>query len=328
MPTISVIVPVYKVEPYLRQCVDSILGQTFRDFELILVDDGSPDGCPAICDEYAEQDSRVKVIHKENGGLSSARNVGLDVAKGEYISFVDSDDWIARGMLEAMFHKCVEFGADLAICNVTKCIDEKRIIEDSSPMQDECFSQDDFVKKMIANQAWRYIIACSKLYHRKLFEEIRFPEGFIHEDEAIAHRIAGRCKKIVTTSEVMYFYRQAEGSITNAPLTIKRTDMLSALADRITYAAQHKWKEMLNISLLRYTHLFLGLYFQFPRNNENRLYFRRMERCLKTAYPHIAKSGEISLRHKAYLCLVRLNPAACVWLRDKLCIVKRFGGKQ
>lgn len=102
MPTISVIVPVYNVEPYLRQCVDSILGQTFRDFELILVDDGSPDGCPAICDEYAKMDSRVKVIHKENGGLSSARNAGLDVAKGKYIAFVDSDDWIHPEMSETM----------------------------------------------------------------------------------------------------------------------------------------------------------------------------------------------------------------------------------
>jgi len=113
MPTISVIVPVYKVEPYLRRCVDSILNQTYTDFELILVDDGSPDGCPALCDEYAVKDSRIRVIHKSNGGVSSARNAGLEVAQGEYITFVDSDDYIRPHLLNRVYQQAVETGMEM-----------------------------------------------------------------------------------------------------------------------------------------------------------------------------------------------------------------------
>ena len=122
MPTISVIVPVYKVEPYIRKCVDSILGQTFSDIQVILVDDGSPDQCGKICDEYAKQDNRVEVIHKENGGLSDARNAGIPYAKGEYIIFLDSDDYIENDMFEYMYTRIKDSGADMATCAYMKCI--------------------------------------------------------------------------------------------------------------------------------------------------------------------------------------------------------------
>ena len=120
MPTISVIVPVYKVEPYIRKCVDSILGQTFSDIQVILVDDGSPDQCGKICDEYAKQDNRVEVIHKENGGLSDARNAGIPYAKGEYIIFLDSDDYIENDMFEYMYTRIKDSGADMATCGLSE----------------------------------------------------------------------------------------------------------------------------------------------------------------------------------------------------------------
>ena len=115
-PLISIIVPVYDVEPYLRKCIDSILIQSYRDLEIILVDDGSPDNCGAICDEYAEKDKRIKVIHKKNGGLSDARNAGLDIATGEYIGFVDSDDWVMPDMYEYLYKAVKEYDADMSVC--------------------------------------------------------------------------------------------------------------------------------------------------------------------------------------------------------------------
>lgn len=124
-PKISIIVPVYKAEPYLKKCIDSILNQTFKDFELILVDDGSPDRCGEICDEYALKDSRIKIIHKENGGQSSARNVGLDIAQGEYIGFVDSDDWIEPDMYKKLFKVLKNDNVDMAICNINSIKDKK-----------------------------------------------------------------------------------------------------------------------------------------------------------------------------------------------------------
>jgi len=124
MPKISVIVPVYNVEKYLAKCIDSILAQTFTDFECILINDGSPDNSPAICDEYAKKDERMKVIHKENGGVSSARNTGLDIAQGEWITFADSDDWVDENYLELMYSNAIKNNCDLSICGF-KSVDEK-----------------------------------------------------------------------------------------------------------------------------------------------------------------------------------------------------------
>lgn len=306
MPTISVIVPVYKVEPYLRKCVDSILGQTFRDFELILVDDGSPDGCPEICDKYAEKDSRVKVIHKENGGLSSARNAGLDVAKGEYIAFVDSDDWINPEMLEIMQNRMQQHHADVAICGVESVYeDDGKIVH--HPLTDAVLSRDDMVDKL-ATQAWYYIIACNKLYCKKIFEELRYPEGYIHEDAAIIHRIIGLCKCVVTVEQPFYNYRQTGNSIMRSELNIRRTDNLSSLADRICYSYDRKWHDVFSVTAERYVHTFFDYYFRFFRSEENEKYFRRMDESLKKALPYILKSGRVSLRHKIYLSVIRLNP--------------------
>ena len=306
MPTISVIVPVYKVEPYLHQCVDSILGQTFPDFELILVDDGSPDGCPAICDEYAQMDSRVKVIHKENDGLSSARNAGLDIAEGEYIAFVDSDDWIHPEMLDTMQNRMQQHYADVAICGVESVYeDASKIVHHT--LTDAVLSQEDMVDKL-STQAWYYIIACNKLYRKKIFEELRYPEGYIHEDAAIIHRIIGLCKCVVTVEQPFYNYRQTGNSIMRRELNIQRTDNLSALADRVQYAFTKKWSRVFSITAERYVHAFFDYYFRFPRTKENEKYFRRMDDSLKKTLPYILKSSTVSIRHKIYLSVIRLNP--------------------
>lgn len=311
VPTISVIVPVYKVEPYLCQCIDSILKQTFQDFELILVDDGSPDGCPAICDEYAEKDSRVRVIHKENGGLSSARNVGLENALGQYISFIDSDDYIHNEMLEMMLLNLQKNDADMAVCGVESVFPAETVYHHIKP---QVLSRQEAVD-LLATQWWLFVIACNKLYKRELFSQVRYPEGFINEDAATIHRLIGACNRIVTVEQTLYCYRQSANSIMRSSFSIRRTDNLSALADRIQYSYQHHWDNVFVVTANRYVCEFFDHYFLFPRNEENNKYFQRMDNSLRIALPYLLRSNTVSMQHKLYLILIRINPKLYTALR-------------
>lgn len=217
-PLISIIVPVYKVEPYLRRCVDSILNQTYRNLEVILVDDGSPDNCGNICDAYAKQDSRVKVIHKENGGLSSARNAGMAASSGKYLSFVDSDDVLASDALEHMQHLAESENADIVIGNHIR-------FEDVLPTLNEGEVKITIRNKEEAMQEFFHngCAAWARLYRREIHHDILFPEGEINEDEAIVLHLLDRCNRIVYSSRVVYFYmKRSDGeSITMAPFTVK-----------------------------------------------------------------------------------------------------------
>lgn len=318
MPTISVIVPIYKVESYLRQCVDSILGQTFRDFELILVDDGSPDGCPAICDDYARQDERIVVIHQKNSGLSAARNAGLDIAGGAFIFFVDSDDWIAPTTLERMLSALQAEQADMALCNIKLAYPPDYPGEKNDriwPIADESLETIEMVDKLMLPEAWFYIVACNKLYRREIFDGLRFPVGYIHEDAAVIHRVIGRCGKIVTLSEQLYFYRQVATSITGQGLRVQTSDKLYAYADRIRFAHEKGWDELETKSIARFVFSFFDFYLRFPRTAENERYFRRMEANLKLALPYILRDHQVCSAHKLYLSLIRHSPRLYAWLR-------------
>ena len=242
---ISIIVPVYNVERYLPRCIDSILAQTFTDFELIIVDDGSPDNCPQICDDYAQKDNRIKVIHKENGGLSSARNAGLDIASGEYIGFVDSDDYIHPHMYEKLYKSLIENKSDMSICNA-KIVGENgcTIISRNQalPIGSECLTGKEVLcEKILKNEGWRWIVAWPKLYSKKLFDDVRFPDGKIHEDEFIAHLIFSKCNKVSCIKEHLYYYVQRNGSIMESNYSAKRLDLLEALLFRIKFFVKNKY---------------------------------------------------------------------------------------
>ncbi len=211
---ISVIVPVYKVEKYLAKCVDSILSQTYRDLEVILVDDGSPDSCGTICDAYARQDSRVVVIHKENGGLSSARNAGMDIAKGEYIAFVDSDDWIEPEMYGHMLALAKKYDVSLVCAgryDVSEKTGEKKV--GLCPQKEECISGEELVKRIFL---WDDLDSASwdKLYHRSLLEGFRYPLGKIVEDVPVTYKIALKAGKAALCDRPFYNYFHRAGSIT------------------------------------------------------------------------------------------------------------------
>lgn len=220
-PLISVIVPVYKVQEYLNRCVDSILGQTYRNLEIILVDDGSPDDCGAICEEYATKDSRVRVIHKENGGLSSARNAGIDIARGEYLGFVDSDDWIEPEMYETMLALAQKYDVKLVCAgryDVSSKTGEKTV--GLCPAKEEMISGEELVRRIflwdnIDSAAW------DKLYHRSLFREIRYPIGKVCEDVPTTYRIALDAGHAAMCGKPLYNYFHRPGSITTAAISEK-----------------------------------------------------------------------------------------------------------
>ena len=176
MNDISVIVPVYNVEKYLEKCIDSILSQTFKNFEIILVDDGSTDSCGIICDEYERLDNRVKVIHKINGGLSSARNSGLEIASGEYVAFVDSDDWIDKNMYQELYNEAKKNNADIVQCKFIKAKDENVSIYNNEFNEVEVIGNLDALCNLYNERCIETVVTWNKLYKRYLFNDIVFPQ--------------------------------------------------------------------------------------------------------------------------------------------------------
>lgn len=245
MPQISVIVPVYKVEPYLNRCVDSILEQTFSDLELILVDDGSPDSCPAICDTYASSDPRVVVIHQENGGLSAARNAGiewaLDNSNSEWLSFIDSDDWVQPDFLSRLVWAAQNTQSDVSMCymNIGKVPCSEPIGPDLIYLTEDAYCSGRLHALMPG--------VCTKLYRKRLWKDIRFPDGKIHEDRFTTHKILFQSQTIAIVQSTLYnYYINTEG-ITHSAWSPKRLDDLQALKEQCAYFkeinARHAWRK-------------------------------------------------------------------------------------
>lgn len=241
MPQISVIVPVYKVEKYLKRCVDSVLRQTFTDFELILVDDGSPDGSPQMCDQYAQQDGRVHVIHQKNGGLSAARNAGIDWAfansNSRWLTFVDSDDWIHPQTLEALLKAAQDNHVDVSICGFQKTNGEEVEVPSDLPVQ--LWSPEDFYVQCVASA----VVAWGKLYKKDCFSEIRYPVGKLHEDEFVTYRILFQYEKIAFVDAPLYAYFQNPVGIMQTTWTPARLACIDAFFEQIAYFEKHHFEQ-------------------------------------------------------------------------------------
>lgn len=237
MSEISIIVPVYNVEHYLENCIESILNQTFKDFELILVDDGSTDNSGKICDIYEKKDSRIKVIHKNNGGLSSARNTGLDIACGKYVGFIDSDDSIHPRMYEMLYDLIKKYESDISCCNYKKIYDIfKDEYENVNSLEVIEMSNIEAIKNLYDKEIGvKLVIACNKLYRKNLFDNIRYKVGRLHEDEFMAHRILYNSKKITYVDNELYYYLQREGSIMSKKSYKRKVDALLSKSDRMRF---------------------------------------------------------------------------------------------
>lgn len=239
---ISVIVPVYKVEKYLRKCVDSILAQSFADFEIILVDDGSPDNCGKICDEYALKDNRIKVIHKENGGLSDARNAGIKISKGEYLSFIDSDDYIAPDFLEILYKLVCENKANIAVCDAI-------VVKEDETAEFDILEKYELMDKNLALVEMVYdrkfsVNTWNKLYKKELFEEILFPKGLLYEDLATTYKLVDKSNKVVYTQAKLYAYVQRGGSIMGQTGYKMKKDKVEIVDEMTDYFAENSDKRL------------------------------------------------------------------------------------
>jgi len=205
MDLISVIVPVYKVEPYLKKCVESIMNQTYRNLEIILINDGSPDKCGEICEELAKSDSRIKVIHKENGGQSEARNVGIENATGKYIAFVDSDDYIAKDMYEVLYKDLKENDADISMISVAMLRENKKEFTGTNTGKKYVYENEEVLKELLlGNNIKGYV--WDKLYKKEVFDEVRFIPGVIYEDMRILVTIMSKVKRVVFYDVMKYYY--------------------------------------------------------------------------------------------------------------------------
>ncbi len=225
MPLVSIIVPVYRVEPYLDRCVESLVGQTLEDIEIILVDDGSPDNCPAMCDAWAQRDSRVKVIHKQNGGLSSARNVALKICSGEYIGFVDSDDYVEHSMFEELYHSAVQYGSEIAICAHYQVLGESAI-EHLLPHTKQVYEKEEieehFIFPLIGKNEEENIPTLEGFIWRQLFQRefiankrFRSEREYFAEDVVFDLEAYAQCNRISVVNQPLYYYIYNESSLSN-----------------------------------------------------------------------------------------------------------------
>ncbi|MDT8390380.1 MAG: glycosyltransferase [Lentisphaeria bacterium] len=237
MNKISVIVPVYNVEKYLSTCLDSIVHQTYGDLEIILVDDGSTDRCPEICDRYAREDKRVRVIHKDNGGLSDARNAGMAEMRGAFVSFVDSDDCIAPDMLQRLLELALNNQADIAECAFLPFEGDIPESPDLSSPPPRSFSTEEALESLMRGDLRQ--VVWNKLYTVDVVNGITFENGKINEDEFWTCQVFGNARKIVRTGRRLYFYRQRQASIMSKPYTSQRLDGLEAIRRRTVYIERH-----------------------------------------------------------------------------------------
>lgn len=243
---ISVIVPVYNVEIYLERCIKSIVEQSFKDLEILLIDDGSTDNSGLICDKWAEKDKRIHVIHKKNGGLSDARNAGLDIYKGEYVCFVDSDDYLEIDMLEELMCALEKNKADIAVCNFVYEYED----EDKQTQNYEEFRIEEELlltgrQFMLLGTKERHsfgVVVWNKLFKRKIFQKLRFPEGKLHEDEFVFHQIMYKCKSVICIPKTGYHYFQRKGSITSKGSHI--TNTMEAFLKRCKFLLNENDKEL------------------------------------------------------------------------------------
>lgn len=245
-PLVSVIVPCYKVEQYLPNCVESILNQTYNNWEIILVDDGSPDNCGEICDRYALKDCRIKVVHKTNGGLSSARNAGMKIMQGEYVTFLDSDDFLHRDAIQTLVRYAKQYGAQIVQCSFTRGYETVFPAWNGKEKVDEYDNHTIFIK-FVAK-----IIVCGKLYKCELLDDITMPEGIINEDDWTTWKIYYRAKKIVVTNRPLYYYTVNPGSIMSIAKKKPDTTYYGAYDERIAFFKESGERDLADISHLQF----------------------------------------------------------------------------
>lgn len=306
---ISVIVPVYRVEKYLPACIDSILNQTFTDFELILVDDGSPDRCPEICDETAKRDARVRVIHQANAGLSAARNAGIEAAHGAWLSFVDSDDYIAPQFYEKLYQTAQRTDADCVMCSVQN-VDESGKSIDSALMRvaDEVKTGQEVLQKIGRDDVTPYLTAWNKLYRRKLFNTLRYPAGRQNEDVFVFAELFCQVQRAVCVAEPLYFYRKRIGSIMNSVVTLRNLDEMWAYVNCFEHLQQDDEESTLKETEKRVFAKLTGVYYRVTEEDRHSNKMKQAKKAQWNIAMRLMKQGQLDLRSLARTLLFQALP--------------------
>lgn len=297
---ISVIIPVYKVQEYLDECVASVLSQTYTNLEIILVDDGSPDDCPRMCDHWAGCDSRIRVIHKENGGLSDARNVGLDIACGEYIAFVDSDDYIKPEMLEKLYSALVTTQADIAACGIQNCGDG---VYATWGCENVIGTPEQIYELLYRDTAYP-VSAWNKLYRRSCWQALRFPVGKICEDAFTTYQLIHYAKRVVMIPHALYCYRIRPDSIMTSSFSVKKMDEEEAWRCNYQFMEKHYpqlRKKAFDFYLQRVNVMVLSM------KEEDRLKFaeeyQQLRRILRNNFRYVLWGSKLPLKPRIKLAL-------------------------
>lgn len=303
-PLISIIVPIYNVEEFLPKCIDSILKQTYENFELILVNDGSPDNCKEICMEYSQKDNRIIVINKENGGLSSARNAGIDYASGEYIGFVDSDDYIASDMYEVLLSNMLKEKVEISICGRYYVYGVKNVVKHRQNIYLK-MSSEEAIKKM--NTFGYYDVASwDKLYKKELFNGIRFPLNKLSEDWYTTYKLFDKAKSVIYDSTPKYYYRQRNQSITHS----KKVNYEPIYASKeVLNLVREKYPNSIDSAISAYVYANIGVYdnlILYDKTNKKDIL--NILKVVKMNYKIVIKNNELGLSRKVQLRLLRFSP--------------------
>ncbi len=306
---ITLIVPIYMVEPYLNRCIKSLVTQTYQNLEIILVDDGSKDNCPAICDAWAKKDSRIRVIHRKNGGLSAARNSGIDAAKGEYLAFVDSDDFVSEEFIETLYQACKQTGSLIAQCRY-EYVDGDKMTKDKEEVTEpmEVYSG----KEMIKGMSWRdgayNVVAWNKLYHKSLFESVRYPKGRIHEDEATTHKLFYQAERVAFVYRFLYGYYTGGTSITRDKFSKKRLDWEWAVRNRLIFLKNRQETEILIPMYKIYMDGTIDLYYKTKELLRDRKAAGELKKRLRSTYKELIKYGETPLKTRIGYRIFLVSP--------------------
>lgn len=305
-PKISIIIPVYKVEKYLRKCINSVLSQDYKNIEIILVDDGSPDNCGNICDEYAQTDSRIIVIHKENGGLSSARNAGLDIASGDYVGFVDSDDYIEPSMYRGMIETAIQYSTPLVVCGVTYVYEDGTTAVRS---QNSGIVELNFKDAIIEMNTYRLfdMAAWSKLYRADLFKDIRFPVGKLSEDLYVMYKIFELAKKVVYIPNRYYNYLQRQNSISH---NVKINHDFEYAAKAQMEYLEKKYPEMKTIGRVAYVSAVLTVYDFYIKSGKKcpEHVLEHFKEVVSSNIEYVRRAEFLSKEKKIQVSLFLFNP--------------------
>lgn len=317
-PLISVIVPIYNVEKYLRECVDSILCQTYSNLEIILVDDGSPDKCPGICDEYAKKDNRVKVIHQDNGGLAHARNVGIANSNGEYLTFIDSDDYVSNDYVESLYKGISEFGADISIASFYPFKDNDVCQQLPKSVSYEEISKEEAIKRYCsinADCSMPFISACNKIYRKILFDGIAFPKGKLYEDAFTTYKLIDRARKIVYSTAKLYYYRINPNSILGQAFKEKHLEMAEAFCSGMDYFNEKNEKDLSDMFVLPLLMREIYCWWGTKTILKNVLLSQKIIDDYRTNCKKIKYGKNVSLPWFVVFKLISLCPWLYIWYR-------------